>query len=74
MGHRGKKESARRMIASGRLAVEEIAEYAGTMGFHVIDRKPELARNTANGNDLLVYQYECVYVCACVGVCLGVSV
>ncbi len=36
----------------------EIAEYAGTMGFHVIDRKPELARNTANGNDLLVYQYE----------------
>ena len=29
MGHRGKKESARRMIASGRLAVEEIAEYAG---------------------------------------------
>ena len=28
------------------------------MGFHVIERKPELAMNTANGNDLLVYHYE----------------
>ena len=37
---------------------KEIAEYAGEIGFHIIDRKPELARNTANGNDLLVYQYE----------------
>lgn len=36
----------------------EIMEYAGTMGFHVIERKPELALNTANGNDLLVYHYN----------------
>lgn len=36
---------------------KEIAEYARTQGFHVIDRKPELAKNTANGNDLLVYHY-----------------
>lgn len=35
----------------------EIAEYAVKMGFHVIDRKPELAKNTANGNDLLVYHF-----------------
>ncbi|WP_317321357.1 acylneuraminate cytidylyltransferase family protein [Subdoligranulum variabile] len=37
---------------------EEIADYAKSMNFHVIDRKPELAKNTANGNDLLVYHYE----------------
>lgn len=37
---------------------EEIADYAKSMKFHVIDRKPELAKNTANGNDLLVYHYE----------------
>lgn len=36
----------------------EVAEYAMGMGFKVIERKPELARNTANGNDLLVYHYE----------------
>lgn len=36
---------------------EEIAEYAKSLGFLVIERKPELARNTANGNDLLVYHY-----------------
>ena len=36
----------------------EIADYAQKMGFHVIERKPELALNTANGNDLLVYHYE----------------
>lgn len=36
----------------------EIAKYAETMNFHVIERKPELAKNTANGNDLLVYQFE----------------
>ena len=35
----------------------EVAEYAETMGFHVIERKPELAMNTANGNDLLVYHF-----------------
>lgn len=37
---------------------EEIAEYAQKQGFKVIPRKEELARNTANGNDLLVYHYE----------------
>ncbi|BFJ84789.1 acylneuraminate cytidylyltransferase family protein [Ruthenibacterium sp. TH_2024_36131] len=37
---------------------KEVAEYAIAMGFCVIDRKPELAQNTANGNDLLVYHYE----------------
>ena len=36
----------------------EIAEYACEMGFSVIERKPELAANSANGNDLLVYHYE----------------
>lgn len=36
---------------------DEIAEYAHQMGFGVIDRKPELAQNTANGNDLLVYHF-----------------
>lgn len=28
------------------------------MGFIAVARKPELARNTANGNDLLVYHYQ----------------
>lgn len=37
---------------------EEIAVYAKEQSFYVIDRKPELAKNTANGNDLLVYHYE----------------
>lgn len=37
---------------------EEVAEYAKSMGFYVINRKPELAQNTANGNDLLVYHGE----------------
>lgn len=36
---------------------QEIANYALNMGFKVIERKPELAKNTANGNDLLVYHY-----------------
>lgn len=36
----------------------EIAKYAESMGFYVIERKPELALKTANGNDLLVYHYE----------------
>lgn len=36
----------------------EIAEYAQNIGFHVLERKPELAQNTANGNDLLVYHYN----------------
>lgn len=34
---------------------EEIAEYALRKGLKVIERKPELALNTANGNDLLIY-------------------
>lgn len=37
---------------------QEISEYAVKMGFHIIERKPELATNTANGNDLLVYHCE----------------
>ncbi len=36
----------------------EVAEYAESMGFQVIERLPELAQNTANGNDLLVYHLE----------------
>lgn len=36
----------------------EISDYAKRNGFKVIERKPELAKNTANGNDLLVYHYE----------------
>lgn len=35
----------------------DIADYANNMGFSVIERKPELALNTANGNDLLVYHF-----------------
>lgn len=37
---------------------QEIAEYAIKMGFKTIERKPELALNSANGNDLLVYHSE----------------
>lgn len=37
---------------------DEIAEYATYMGYNVITRKEELARNTANGNDLLIYHYN----------------
>lgn len=37
---------------------KEIAQYAQAEGFCVIDREPELAKNTANGNDLLVYHYS----------------
>ncbi len=37
---------------------EEIADYAKSMKFQVIARKPELAKNTANGNDLLIYHCE----------------
>ena len=36
---------------------EEVADYAKKEGFYVIPRKPELAKNSANGNDLLVYHY-----------------
>lgn len=37
---------------------DEIKEYVKAKGLHIIERKPELAQNTANGNDLLVYHYE----------------
>lgn len=37
---------------------DEIAGYAEKKGFYVIKRKPELALNSANGNDLLVYHQE----------------
>lgn len=37
---------------------EEIAEYAKNMGFQTINRKPQLASNAANGNDLLNYHYQ----------------
>lgn len=37
---------------------EEIASYAKKMGCIPIERKPELAMNTANGNDLLVYHLD----------------
>ncbi len=36
----------------------EIAEYAKSMGYSIIERLPELALNTANGNDLLMHHYE----------------
>lgn len=35
-----------------------VAEYAKSMGFHVIERVPELAKNSANGNDLLVHHFK----------------
>ena len=34
---------------------QEIAEFASKNGIQIIERKEELARDTANGNDLLVY-------------------
>lgn len=37
---------------------DEIKEYCKGMGCEIIDRKAELAQNTANGNDLLNYQYS----------------
>lgn len=37
---------------------EEIIEYATRKGCTIIHRKEELARNTANGNDLLNYHFE----------------
>ncbi len=37
---------------------DEIKEYSINKGCNVIDRKEALARNTANGNDLLNYHYE----------------
>lgn len=37
---------------------DEIAAYAENMGYNIIERKPELAANTANGNDLLVHHCQ----------------
>lgn len=37
---------------------DEIANYASARGCKVIERKPELALNTANGNDLLLHHLE----------------
>lgn len=37
---------------------EEISAYAKSMGFSVIVREERLAGNAANGNDLLIHQYE----------------
>lgn len=36
----------------------EISEYAVRAGFKVIKREPELAKNSANGNDLLMYHFN----------------
>lgn len=36
---------------------QEITDYAKEFDFKVIERKPELASNSANGNDLLFYHY-----------------
>ncbi|MFV0504505.1 MAG: cytidylyltransferase domain-containing protein [Lachnospirales bacterium] len=37
---------------------DEIAEYTRNMGLYAIERKPILAENSSNGNDLIVYHYE----------------
>lgn len=37
---------------------KEVTSYAEKMGFKVIERKPELALNTANGNDLLNFHHD----------------
>lgn len=37
---------------------DEVKEYCLKHGVNVIDRKPELASNIANGNDLLVHHYN----------------
>ncbi len=37
---------------------KDIENYALQNGFKFIERKPELAQNTANGNDLLVHHYH----------------
>ena len=37
---------------------EEVKEYASKKGFVIIERKEELAKSTANGNDLLTYHYN----------------
>ncbi len=37
---------------------KEISNYALEVGVEIIERKPELAENSANGNDLLVYHLK----------------
>ncbi len=37
---------------------KDVADFAVSLGFKVIQRKEELASNTANGNDLLNYHFE----------------
>lgn len=37
---------------------DEIKEFAKEKNVKIIERQPELAKNSANGNDLLVYHYE----------------
>jgi len=37
---------------------EEIVEYIEPKGIKIIERLPELAENTANGNDLLCYHFD----------------
>ncbi len=37
---------------------DEIKEYASKKGCKIIERKEDLAKNTANGNDLLNYHYD----------------
>lgn len=37
---------------------DEVARFADGMGFGVIERKPELLKRDANGNDLLTYHYS----------------
>ncbi len=36
----------------------EVAAYAQKNGFHFLERKPFLASNSANGNDLLLYHFN----------------
>jgi|TARA_Y100000310_G_C20593104_1_gene769120 N-acylneuraminate cytidylyltransferase len=39
---------------------EEIAQYCNRNGFSIIERKPELASDSANGNDLLLYHAQII--------------
>ncbi len=36
----------------------QVAEFASSLGYKIIERLPELAKNTANGNDLLLHHFE----------------
>lgn len=38
----------------------EVKEYASHLGYNIIDRVPELAQDTANGNDLLNYHAQII--------------